>query len=127
MSKTNADDWAFLGQRSLTKREYFAALALQGFLSGRRVGYDDKFIKECIDESIKATDLLIVELNKGKLKEGVVTTDTLTTDEFIDKLFQVQNEENGITNLNDDGSLKINVIEKPVETVTHPVKTFFHY
>ena len=47
----------------LTKREYFAALALQGMLSY----YGRQSISEIIaEESVNFADALIVELNKEK-------------------------------------------------------------
>ncbi len=48
----------------LTKREYFAALAMQGFCqSADWCSNDDE---ECARVSIKQADALIIELNKEK-------------------------------------------------------------
>lgn len=44
----------------LTKREYFAAMALQGILGNPTSGN----LKDCIAEAIDAADLLIAALNE---------------------------------------------------------------
>jgi len=43
----------------LTKREYFAAMALQGLLAN-----SDHFPHDCVAQSVKMADQLIIELNK---------------------------------------------------------------
>ena len=43
----------------LTKREYFAAVALQGLLA-----YSEYFPHDCVARSVKLADQLIIELNK---------------------------------------------------------------
>lgn len=45
----------------LTKREYFAAMALQGFLAN-----DSALITSKVRDAVKAADALIEELNKTK-------------------------------------------------------------
>ena len=57
-----------LGNRKvdeLTKREHFAALALQGLLSNGSRLYDNDL--EIVDESVHLADLLIEKLNENKL------------------------------------------------------------
>lgn len=57
-----------LGNRKveeLTKREHFAALALQGLLSNGSRLYDNDL--EIVDESVYLADLLIEKLNENKL------------------------------------------------------------
>ena len=57
-----------LGSRKvdeLTKREHFAALALQGLLSNGSRLYDNYL--EIVDESVHLADLLIEKLNENKL------------------------------------------------------------
>ena len=51
-------------QEGLTKREYFAALAMQGFLSCN--AHDS--IEDDVKYSVKCADALIEELNKTKDK-----------------------------------------------------------
>lgn len=48
----------------LTKREYFAAIALQGLLAGH--GNDRLTLLGMAKESVKLADLLIEELNSGQ-------------------------------------------------------------
>jgi hypothetical protein len=43
----------------LTKREYFAAMALQGLLT-----INDLTLQECAISAVRTADLLIAELNK---------------------------------------------------------------
>jgi HEPN domain-containing protein len=45
----------------LTKREYFAAMAMQGRLANTELSYDEKEIAE---DSVKCADALIEELNR---------------------------------------------------------------
>jgi hypothetical protein len=47
-------------EEGLTKREYFAAMALQGILSGSQFLESERFAKL----AVKAADALIAELNK---------------------------------------------------------------
>lgn len=57
-----------LGNRSaneLTKREHFAALALQGLLANGSRLYDSDL--EIVDESVHIADLLVAKLNENKL------------------------------------------------------------
>lgn len=60
-SRKNADgmweDWAI----GLTKREHFAALALQGLLACSEVHGSDERLSAC---AVKFADALIAELNK---------------------------------------------------------------
>lgn len=64
-SKTTADDHAFprkLGYNmsdGLSKRQYFAAVALQGLLA-----YSEYLPHDCVARSVKLADQLIIELNK---------------------------------------------------------------
>lgn len=51
--------------RGLTKREYFAAMAMQGLLAQ---GQDSKFIAVIAKKSCAMADLLIEELNKKEEK-----------------------------------------------------------
>jgi hypothetical protein len=48
-------------QEGLTKREYFAAIALQGLLAN-----DSALITSKVIDAVKAADALIEELNKTK-------------------------------------------------------------
>lgn len=50
-------------QPGLTKREYFAAMAMQGLLSNARLG--DTCIKQYAKDAVLHADNLIEELNKG--------------------------------------------------------------
>jgi hypothetical protein len=51
----------------LTKREYFAAMAMQGFLSAQKTVHLDFLDMICIaEDSVKMTDQLIKALNKEK-------------------------------------------------------------
>jgi hypothetical protein len=70
--KTIANDCSFpviagnyLVDSGLTKREYFAAMAMQGFLSCN--AHDS--IEDDVKYSVKCADLLIEELNKTKQHE----------------------------------------------------------
>ena len=47
----------------LTKREYFAALALQGFCAHHGINYGTHFLA---NHAVDAADLLILELNRGQ-------------------------------------------------------------
>jgi hypothetical protein len=49
----------------LTKREYFAAMALQGLLGDRKLGS----IQEYAEYAVKLADALIEELSKTKTNE----------------------------------------------------------
>lgn len=62
---TNKDEPAFPDEKNsgLTKREYFATIALQGLLSGRTVPISDSNIKDYVARSVKISDRLIEELN----------------------------------------------------------------
>lgn len=51
--------------RGLTKREYFAAMAMQGLLAE---GHDSKFIAVIAKKSCAMADFLIEELNKKEEK-----------------------------------------------------------
>jgi hypothetical protein len=69
MSKTEPNQAAFAyfnemnsWQTGLTKREYFAALMLQGIVSS---GIPQKLHESFAKESIQLADVLIKELNKG--------------------------------------------------------------
>ncbi len=46
-------------QHGLTKREYFAAVALQGLLA-----YSEYLPHDCVVRSVKLADQLVIELNK---------------------------------------------------------------
>jgi len=50
----------------LTKREYFAALAMQGYITGVRASGDGINIKELCTSAIWTADVLIKELNKDQ-------------------------------------------------------------
>lgn len=52
----------------LTKREHFAALALQGLLANGSRLYDDDL--EIVDESVHIADLLVAKLNENKLGQS---------------------------------------------------------
>jgi hypothetical protein len=57
-----------LGNRrvdELTKREHFAAMALQGLLANGSRLYDNDL--EIVDESVHIADLLVAKLNENKL------------------------------------------------------------
>jgi hypothetical protein len=49
-------------QGGLTKREYFAAIALQGILGHEKLYHSDGFMNPCID-AVKMADELIKALN----------------------------------------------------------------
>ena len=49
-------------QEGLTKREYFAAMAMQGLLAN-----DSGLITSKARDAVKSADLLIEELNKNKI------------------------------------------------------------
>jgi hypothetical protein len=55
------DGISLIGEEGLTKREYFAIMALQGILAANEGTYYDSTIKECI----KYADALIEALNNG--------------------------------------------------------------
>jgi hypothetical protein len=48
-------------QTGLTKREYFAGLAMQGFISNQKNGINFKHLSEA---AIQASDALLLELEK---------------------------------------------------------------
>lgn len=52
-------------QGGLTKREYFAAMALQGMLADRRLYHPDDMESACSD-AVKMADELINKLNQTK-------------------------------------------------------------
>jgi hypothetical protein len=56
---TTTDTKDYLG---LTKREYFAAMLVQGMLANKSY-IDDE---DCVKCGVEAADMLIAELNKGK-------------------------------------------------------------
>jgi hypothetical protein len=78
--QTNKDDSAFpifdssgehfLKHRGLSKREYFAALALQGMLSNPSLDGEEYTpnLNACL--AIEAADILIYRLNKTNTWEG---------------------------------------------------------
>lgn len=51
-------------EQGLTKREYFAALAMQGYIAGVRASGDGINIKELCASATWTADALINELNK---------------------------------------------------------------
>ena len=60
-----------INHNGLTKREYFAGLALQGILAYYPVrsiedGYHDKVFQELAEQSVLLANKLIEELNKEK-------------------------------------------------------------
>jgi len=61
--QTNKDDHVFpisdLSEFGLTKREYFAAIAMQGLLPS-----DNVSLEFAANAAVKCADLLIAELNK---------------------------------------------------------------
>jgi hypothetical protein len=68
-NKTNQNEPAFSctdGNKfydpGLTKREYFAAIALQGILGHEKLYHSDGFLNPCID-AVKMADELIKALN----------------------------------------------------------------
>lgn len=60
----NANGEVSFGVQGLTKREYFAAMALNGFLSNSAMSHVTSFDK-LIPASVGAADMLIEKLNKG--------------------------------------------------------------
>ncbi len=79
--KTHGDQTAYsrtgsagcLPQSGLTKREFFAALALQGAISNSftmnhlvESGITNKSVKELVGSFVEFADLLIEELNKDE-------------------------------------------------------------
>lgn len=56
--------WANVPTYGLTKREYFAALAMQGYIAGVRASGDGINIKELCASATWIADALINELNK---------------------------------------------------------------
>lgn len=50
----------------LTKREYFAVMAMQGMLANHKNGYDKKAAITYAEDSVYVADALISELNKTK-------------------------------------------------------------
>ena len=70
---TNGNDQAFphntftdSHMQGLTKREYFAALCLQGFCSNEGWSMTETNMEILSEGSVKQADALIVELNKDK-------------------------------------------------------------
>jgi hypothetical protein len=59
---TNPNDLISSPEPGLTKKEYFAAMALQGLLSNHGANYASDF--ECVQISVNLADALITELNK---------------------------------------------------------------
>lgn len=53
-------------QEGLTKREYFAALAMQGFLANNLVELNKPSVDCAVDLSIKAADELLKQLEETK-------------------------------------------------------------
>lgn len=51
------------GQQGLTKREYFAAMAMNGLVSTDLYGIED-----CAERAVKQSDALIKQLNKQQEK-----------------------------------------------------------
>ena len=51
--------------KGLTKREYFAAMAMQGLLAD----YESEYIEDYSKYAVKLADALIEELNKTKTNE----------------------------------------------------------
>ena len=58
-------DEGYIINAGLTKREYFAAMALQGLLGDRKLGS----IQEYAEYAVKLADALIEELSKTKTNE----------------------------------------------------------
>lgn len=50
----------------LTKREYFAAMAMQGMLNGMMCNADGRHLMLISEKSVKAADALLAELEKNK-------------------------------------------------------------
>ncbi len=50
----------------LTKREYFAVLAMQGMLNGIMCNADSRHLTLISEKSVKAADALLAELEKSK-------------------------------------------------------------
>ena len=50
----------------LTKREYFAALAMQGMLNGMMCNADSRHLALISEKSVKAADALLAELERTK-------------------------------------------------------------
>lgn len=72
---TKPNDCAFVADPGLTKREYFASLALQGILANRELqiaiaadrsqtNRNCDINAEWANEAVKQADALIIELNK---------------------------------------------------------------
>lgn len=60
----NGDDqYAWSTTNGLTKREYFAAMAMQGIIS-KRDNDSGVYTKEIVERSVQCADALIEELNK---------------------------------------------------------------
>jgi hypothetical protein len=80
--KTNQDDAAFpifdsdgqhfLKHGGLSKREYFAALALQGILSSTALNLDEYDPNLNADLAIGAADILIYRLNKTGMIQNLL-------------------------------------------------------
>ncbi len=72
MKKLDEKDYAFAiqetdvhyGQWGLTKREYYAGLALQGLLAGRRDTSLERSLEVYPENAVMLADQLIKELNK---------------------------------------------------------------
>lgn len=56
----------YCDQAWLTKREYFAALAMQGMLNGMMCNADSRHLALISEKSVKAADALLAELEKSK-------------------------------------------------------------
>lgn len=61
MTGTLKDEFA-----GLTKREYFAAMAMQGMLNGMMCNADSRHLALISEKSVKAADALLSELEKSK-------------------------------------------------------------
>lgn len=56
----------FHSEGGLTKREYFAAMALQGLLASQQPGYTFSTADEACNAAIEHADALINQLNQSK-------------------------------------------------------------
>lgn len=50
----------------LSKREYFAAMAMQGMLNGMMCNADSRHLELISEKSVKAADALLTELERTK-------------------------------------------------------------
>ncbi len=62
------DEIMAYGQAGLTKREYFAAMALSGYIAAGSTGMP--LPEKLVDLAVKTADFLIDELNKNENHEG---------------------------------------------------------